>query len=35
MLDLLRQGPTYSRVERIDVEYAAPTGTLPAMMVAR
>jgi len=35
MLDLLRRGPASSRVERVDVEYAAPTGTLPAMMVAR
>jgi len=34
MLDLLREGPTHARVERVDVEYAAPTGTLPAMMVA-
>jgi acylphosphatase len=35
MLDLLRQGPSHARVERVDIEYAAPTGTLPAMMVAR
>jgi acylphosphatase len=35
MLDLLREGPSHARVERVDVEYLAPTGTLPAMMVAR
>jgi acylphosphatase len=35
MLDLLRQGPSHARVERVDTEYTAPTGTLPAMMVAR
>jgi acylphosphatase len=34
MVELLRQGPTYARVERIDVEYSNPTGSLPAMMVA-
>jgi acylphosphatase len=34
MVELLRQGPTYARVERIDVEYSSPTGSLPAMMVA-
>ena len=34
MLDLLRQGPSHARVERVDVEYLAPTGSLPAMMVA-
>jgi hypothetical protein len=34
MLDLLRQGPSHARVERVDVEYSAPTGKLPAMMVA-
>jgi acylphosphatase len=34
MLDLLREGPSHARVERVDVEYSAPTGTLPAMMVA-
>ena len=34
MVELLRQGPTYARVERIDVEYSDPTGSLPAMMVA-
>jgi acylphosphatase len=34
ILDLLRQGPPYARVEHVEVEYAAPTGTLPAMMVA-
>lgn len=34
VLDLLRQGPTHARVERIDVEYSNPTGNLPAMMVA-
>ena len=34
MLDLLRQGPSHARVERVDVEYSAPTGNLPAMMVA-
>jgi acylphosphatase len=35
MLELLRQGPSHARVEGVDIEYAAPTGTLPAMMVAR
>jgi acylphosphatase len=34
MLELLRQGPTHARVERVDVEYSNPTGSLPAMMVA-
>jgi acylphosphatase len=34
MLDLLRQGPSHARVDRVDVEYSAPTGGLPAMMVA-
>jgi acylphosphatase len=34
MLGLLRQGPSHARVERVDVEYSAPTGKLPAMMVA-
>jgi acylphosphatase len=34
MLVLLREGPAYARVERVDVDYSAPTGTLPAMMVA-
>jgi len=31
---LLRQGPSHARVERVEVAYAAPTGSLPAMMVA-
>jgi acylphosphatase len=34
MLDLLREGPSYARVDRLDVEYSAPSGNLPAMMVA-
>jgi acylphosphatase len=34
MLELLKEGPSHARVERVDVEYSAPTGTLPAMMVA-
>jgi acylphosphatase len=34
MLDLLREGPSHARVDRVDIEYAAPTGSLPAMMVA-
>ena len=34
MLDLLRQGPSHARVERVDVEYSAARGGLPAMMVA-
>jgi acylphosphatase len=34
MLDLLRRGPSHARVERVDVEYSAPTGNLPAMMEA-
>lgn len=35
MLELLRVGPSHARVERVDVESAPATGTLPAMMVAR
>jgi acylphosphatase len=34
VVDLLHQGPSHARVERVDVGYAAPTGNLPAMMVA-
>jgi acylphosphatase len=34
MLDLLHDGPPHARVERVDVEYGTPTGSLPAMMVA-
>ena len=34
MLELLRRGPSHAHVERVDIEYTAPTGTLPAMMVA-
>jgi acylphosphatase len=34
VLRLLREGPSHARVERVDVEYSAPTGKLPAMMVA-
>jgi acylphosphatase len=34
VLELLRQGPTHARVERVEVEYSNPTGSLPAMMVA-
>lgn len=34
MLALLGEGPSHARVERVDVEYGTPTGTLPAMMVA-
>ncbi len=34
VLGLLREGPFHARVERVDVEYFAPTGKLPAMMVA-
>ena len=34
VVDLLRRGPSHARVERVDVAYAAPTGNLPAMMVA-
>jgi acylphosphatase len=34
MLDLLRQGPSLARVERVDVDHSAPTGSLPAMMEA-
>ena len=33
VLRLLREGPSHARVERVDVEYSAPTGKLPAMMV--
>ncbi|HVC41494.1 MAG TPA: acylphosphatase [Candidatus Saccharimonadales bacterium] len=34
MLELIRQGPSHARVERVDVDYSNPTGSLPAMMVA-
>jgi acylphosphatase len=34
MLELLKQGPAHARVERVDVTHEAPTGRLPAMMVA-
>jgi acylphosphatase len=34
MLELLRQGPSHARVDRVDVEHAVPTGNLPGMMVA-
>jgi acylphosphatase len=34
MVDLLHQGPSYAHVERVEVAYTAPTGSLPAMMVA-
>jgi acylphosphatase len=34
VVDLLRQGPSHARVERVDVAYAQPSGNLPAMMVA-
>ena len=34
MLDLLHEGPAHARVQRVDVEYGTPAGTLPAMMVA-
>jgi acylphosphatase len=34
VVDLLHQGPSHARVERVDVTYATPTGKLPAMMVA-
>ena len=34
MLELVRQGPSHARVERVDVEHLAPAGNLPAMMVA-
>jgi acylphosphatase len=34
LVDLLRDGPSHARVERVDVDYGIPTGTLPAMMVA-
>jgi hypothetical protein len=30
---LLREGPRNARVDRVDVEYSAATGNLPAMMV--
>src|ERR1700733_6124112 len=33
-LALLRRARSHARVERVDVEYSAPTGKLPAMMVA-
>jgi acylphosphatase len=34
MIDLLREGPSHARVDRVDVEHVAPTGNLPAMMGA-
>ena len=34
MLDRLREGPSHARVDRVDLEYSNPTGSLPAMMVA-
>lgn len=34
MLELLRQGPSHARVDRVDVEHSTPTGNLPGMMVA-
>ena len=34
MLDQLREGPSHARVDRVDLEYSNPTGSLPAMMVA-
>jgi acylphosphatase len=34
VVDLLHQGPTYARVERVDAAYAKPSGKLPPMMVA-
>jgi acylphosphatase len=34
VVDLLHQGPAHARVERVDVEKAAPSGNLPAMSVA-
>jgi acylphosphatase len=34
MVELLKQGPSHARVDRVDVDYEAPTGKLPAMMVA-
>jgi acylphosphatase len=35
VVDLLRVGPSHARVERVDLEFAPATGSLPAMMVAR
>ena len=34
VVGLLHQGPSHARVERVDVENAAPSGNLPAMPVA-
>jgi acylphosphatase len=34
LVELLHEGPSHARVERVDVAYEVPTGTLPAMMVA-
>jgi len=34
VLELLRQGPSHARVERVDVENATSSGNLPAMSVA-
>jgi acylphosphatase len=34
LVELLHEGPTHARVERVEVANEVPTGTLPAMMVA-
>jgi acylphosphatase len=34
VLDRLRDGPSHARVDRLDIEYSAAAGDLPAMMVA-
>jgi len=33
VVDLLREGPAHAHVDRVDAEYGAATGSLPAMMV--
>jgi acylphosphatase len=34
LIDLLRSGPRAARVDGVEVEYGAPTGELPRMMVS-
>jgi acylphosphatase len=34
VVHLLHRGPSYARVERVDLAYSSASGTLPAMTVA-
>jgi acylphosphatase len=34
LVDLLHLGPSHAHVERVDATFEAPSGKLPAMMVA-